>query len=125
METKRKNEFFQEMNLSKSEIETFEKYVSIIEKAQKNSVEFINTDVLAFTPGALLVVAVAKFAYDVYQDYGAVAVDPREFQMHFKGIIKELNELENMDLDSPSLDIYTRLRKDLILAKKDFRITKK
>lgn len=118
MENECKNDFFKDMKLSRQEIETFEKYVTTIEKAQKNGVEFLNADVLAFTPAALLVVAVAKFAYDVYQDYGTIAADPHDFQVHFKSIIKELSALESMDQDSPSLDTYARLRKDLICAKK-------
>lgn len=118
MENEKRLNFFKDMKLTKNEIQTFEKYVGVMERAQKNSVEFINSEALAFTPAALLVVAVAKFVYDVYQDYGAVATDPREFQTHFKSIIKDLNRLEELDGDVPSLDVYARLRKTLIAAKK-------
>jgi hypothetical protein len=118
METTNRQEFFKEMNLTKSEINTFEKYVTLIESAQKNGVEFLNSEVLAFTPAALLVVAVAKFAYDVYQDYGVIARDPKDFAVHFKNIIKELSKLEDLDDDAPSLDTYARLRQDLLIAKK-------
>ena len=115
----RNPDFIKGMNLSKVEIETFERYVDLIEKAQKNSVEFFNDkERLAFTPAALLVVAVAKFAYDVYQDYGVVARTPAEFQVHFKKVIQELCEIEAMSEEgAPNLDTYAKLRKDLLDAK--------
>ncbi len=117
----RNPEFIKGMNLSKAEIDTFERYVDLIEKAEKNSVAFFHdADQLAFTPAALLVVAVAKFAYDVYQDYGHSVVNASDFQAHFKGVIKELCRIEEMsDKGAPSLDTFAQLRKDLLEAKKN------
>lgn len=112
--------FMKSMNLSSEEISTFEKYVNLIERAEKNSVDFFkDKDTLAFTPAALLVVAVAKFAYDVYQDYGRIAADPADFQVHFKRVIKQLHQFESASDNAPSLDSYAIMRQELLVAKKE------
>src|SRR5438128_6314918 len=106
-------DFIRGMNLTKEEIETLERHLDILERANKNSAEFLSSGQARFTPVALLVVAVAKFVYDVYQDYGAMARDPREFQDQFKRIVKELRRIEDAGDDLPGLDVYARLRADL------------
>lgn len=111
--------FVRDMKLTQRELDVVDRYVGIIEQATKNKLDFIGGGTVAWTPGALLVVAVAKFAYDVYQDYGKVAVSREEFQSHFKSIAKELSALEAAGEDSLSLDTFSRLRNDLLLSKKD------
>jgi hypothetical protein len=112
--------FIEKMNLSREEIATFEKYVDMMENAEKNGIKFMNDpSVLAFTPGALLFVAVAKFVYDVYQDYGAIAANPTDLQVNFKQIIKQLHVLENATEDAPSMDAYSAMRREIMSAKKN------
>lgn len=113
----RQTDFIKGMNLTKGEIDTVERYMGLIEQADKNKLEFLNSNQVAFTPAALLVVAVAKFAYDVYQDYGSVAVDPDTFQQQFKLIAQELHRIECVSDDLPGLDVYASLREELIAAK--------
>ena len=69
---------------------------------------------MAFTPGALLVVAVADFAYELYKDYhkGSSFTD-EEFAVEFKNVARELAELEARGEVAPSLDVYARFRRDL------------
>lgn len=110
--------FIKTMNLSREELDTVERYMGLIEQANKNSLEFLGSERIKFTPAALLVVAVAKFAYDVYQDYGKVAMEPTDFQRQFKRIAQELHRLESVSDDLPRLDIYARLREELIAARK-------
>lgn len=111
-------DFIKGLNLNKEEIATLERFVDLVEKAQKDRFQFFRGQEVAFTPGALLAVAVAKFVYDVYQDYGRVAVDITTFQKHFKEVIGELREIEEMTGESGSLDTYSKLRKDLGSIKK-------
>lgn len=109
---------FSTMKLSPMEISALDRHVSLIEQANKNRLDFLRSDAVAFTPGALLAVAVARFAYQVYQDYGRVAMSPEDIQSHFKDVARELAELEAGGEDSLSLDIYSRFRRDLVAAKK-------
>jgi hypothetical protein len=109
--------FISGMRLTQAEVAALDRYVSMIEQAEKNRLGFINSGQVAFTPGALLAIAVAKFVYEVYQDYGKVALGPEEFQRHFKTIARELAELESMGEESLSLDVYARLRKELMAAR--------
>ncbi len=118
MSNLRNPEFIKGMNLNREEIATFEKYISLLEKAEKNPMDFLGGRELAFTPGALLVVAVARFAYQVYRDYGALSVNTAEFQVQFRDVIRKLTEIESMAEDFPSLDIYARLREDLASIRK-------
>ncbi len=115
-----KPDFIRNMRLSRQELDVVDRYVGIIEQATKSRLDFIRDGggQVAWTPGALLVVAVAKFAYDVYQDYGKVAVSPDDFQLHFKSIARELAALEQAGEDSVGLDTFARLRADLLDAKK-------
>jgi hypothetical protein len=117
----KKAEFFSTMNLTPQEIQTFEKYVNLIEKAEKNGVNFVHeSELKAFTPAGLLVVAVARFVYDVVRDYGGFLIDQEQpdFQLIMKGIIKELGNIENSDGDAPSLDVFASVRRDLALSRK-------
>lgn len=113
--------FVQGMRLTPREIDVLERHVGMIEQAAKNRMDFLKGDVVAFTPGALLAVAVARFAYEVYRDYGSVALRPEDLQMHFKSIAQELVELETNGEEALSLDVYARLRRDLVAAKKTSR----
>jgi hypothetical protein len=110
--------FFKGMKLTQAEISILDRYVGIIEQAQKNRVDFYRSGTVAFTPGAMLVIAVAKFVYDVYQDYGSIAITPEDIQRQFKSIAKELAELESRGTDAPSADIYARFRQELLATKK-------
>ena len=118
MSNLRNPEFIKGMNLNRDEIATFEKYISLLEKAEKHPSEFLSGQALAFTPAALLVVAVAEFVYQVYRDYGSVAVNAAEFQVRFRDVIRKLNKLESMSEDYPSLDIYAQLREDIAALRK-------
>ena len=109
--------FVKGMKLTPSEIAVLDRYVNLIEQADKNPLEFVASNRVAFTPVAMLVIALAKFAYDVYQDYGKVAISPEELQMHFKSIAKKLADLESGGEESLSLDTYARLRRELVGAK--------
>lgn len=113
-----RSNFIEGMRLSPDEISALDRYVGIIEQATKNRVEFSNSGQVAFTPGALLVVAVAEFAYRVYRDYGQVALTPEDLQVHFKSVARELAELEAGVEESAGLDAFARLRKQLVAAKK-------
>jgi hypothetical protein len=109
------------MNLTREEIQTFEKYVNLIEQAEKNGISFIGeAQRQAFTPGALLAVAVARFVYDVVRDYGGfvIAQEQTDFQSAMKGIIKDLHEFDSSTEDAPTLDIFAKVRRDLAISKK-------
>lgn len=112
------SDFVTGMRLSSQEIDVLGKYVEMMEQATKDKLGFADSGAVAFTPGALLVVAVAKFVYDVYQDYGKVALSARDLQSHFKSVANELAELESVDKGSLSLDTYAKFRKDLMEAKR-------
>ena len=111
-------DFVQGMRLSPREIDVLERYVGVIEQATKNRMEFVKSELVAFTPGALLVVAVANFAYRVYQDYGSQALTPEDLQVHFKSVASELAELESRGDEALTLDTYARFRKELMAAKR-------
>ena len=113
--------FVSGMKLTQAEVDGLDRFVRTIEEATNNRLGFVNSDTVAFTPGALLAVAVAKFVYDVYQDYGVVAISREEFQAQFKSIAKELADLESAGEESLSLDTYARFRRDLAAAKKASR----
>ena len=106
--------FLKRMQLTKDEIAALDRYVGFIEQARKNPVDFIQGGSVAFTPGALLVVAVAHFAYELYKDYhkGSSFTD-EEFAVEFKNVARELAELEARGEVAPSLDVYARFRRDL------------
>lgn len=109
------------MRLTPAEVRALERYVGMIERASKSKLDFLGSGEVAFTPGAMLAVAVANFAYEVYKDYGHVALTPEDIQMHFKSVAKELAALEARGEDAPSLDIYARFRRDLMASKKSRR----
>lgn len=110
--------FVEGMRLTSREIDVLDKYVGMIEQATKSRVDFANSGQVAFTPGALLAVAVARFAYQVYRDYGSVALSPEEIQAEFKTIARELAELEAGGPEAMNLDTYARFRKDLMSSRK-------
>lgn len=122
-------DFIQEMNLSKEELDTFERYIDRIEKVAKNPVEFQNSisrgsDVM-FTPEAALALAVVKFAYDLYKDYQKSWLPVYEFrnvefESQVRNFIQEINRLESqLNTDAAGLDTYARLRKSVIDAKRN------
>lgn len=115
------SDFIEGMRLNAREIDALDRYVGLIEKAAKNRLDFVKSDEVAFTPGALLAVAVARFAYEVYQDYGSVALTPEDIQMHFKSIAQEMAELESMGEEALTLDRYAKFRRDLMAAKRSAR----
>ena len=118
------DQFVAEMNLSKQELDTFEKYINKIEKVAKNPVEFMSRgSMVFFTPEAVLAVAVVKFAYDLYKDYkkswleGIEVRDP-EFELQVKNFVQELNRVESQpDIEAAGLDTYARLRNSILSAK--------
>lgn len=116
-----RSSFIEGMKLTPQEIDALDRYVGVIEEAAKNRVDFARSDRVAFTPGAMLVVAVAEFAYRVYRDYGQVALTPEDLQVHFKSIARELAELEAGVEESVGIDAFARLRKQLVAAKKATR----
>jgi hypothetical protein len=119
--------FIADMNLSRDELETFEKYIDKLERAVKNPIEITKGGVM-FTPEAALVLAVAKFAYDLYKDYkkswlpALEEVRDLEFEQQVKSFIQDLNRLESQaDGEAASLDTYTKLRKSILTAKAALR----
>ena len=111
-------DFVKGMRLTDREITALERQLGVIEQAAKNRLDFVSSDTVAFTPGALLVVATAEFAYRVYQDYGRVALAPEELQRHLKDVATRLADLESSGDVALSLDLYTKLRHDLMGARK-------
>jgi hypothetical protein len=111
-------EFVRGMRLTQAEVDALDRYIGIIEQAAKNPVDFARSDAVAFTPGALLVVAVARFAYQVYCDYGKAAVTPQDIQFQWKEIAKELAEIESGGLDAVGLDTYAKLRRGLVASRR-------
>jgi hypothetical protein len=105
------------MRLTPAEIDVLDRYIGIIEQAAKNPVEFARSEVVAFTPVALLVVAVARFAYQVYCDYGKAMVTPEMIQTQWASIAKELVRIESAGVDALGIDSYAKLRKGLMAAK--------
>lgn len=107
-------DFFKGMKLTPEEIRTFEKYIDVIEDASKGGVNFLRSpEVLAWTPGALLVVAVAKFVYDVYQDYGVID-QTQDLQIAMNNMIDDLNALEKSGgKDAPNLKSFAKVRKEV------------
>jgi hypothetical protein len=110
-------EFVRGMRLTSAEVEVLGRYIDLIEKAAKNPVDFARSQAVAFTPGAMLVVAVAQFAYQVYCDYGKATVTPQDIQYQWKAIAKRLAEIEARGEGAVDVDTYARLRRGLLAAR--------
>jgi hypothetical protein len=113
------SEFVRGMRLTPAEVEVLDRYIAVIEKAAKNPVDFARSDVVAFTPVALLVVAVAQFAYQVYCDYGKAMVTPGDIQVQWKAIARRLAELDANGDAALGVDSYAKLRRGLMAARQD------
>lgn len=113
------DDFVRGMRLTAQEVEVLDRYINLMEQASKNPADFVRTEAAAFTPGALLVVAVARFAYQVYCDYGKAMVTPEMIQSQWKDIAKELAAIESRGEQALGLDSYARLRKGLLAAKRE------
>lgn len=118
MSTESNPNWIREIKLSRDEIATLEKYVNVIERADKSKVDFLSSgsSEFKFTPLAMLVLAVVRFVYDVYRDYGSKAFEQTEFPHVLKDVVQSLRKIESLSADNPSLDIYAKLRRDLAEA---------
>jgi hypothetical protein len=117
-------DFIKGMNLSREELESFEKFVDMVEKAEKNPVGFSKSDMVAFTPAAALGIAVAKFAYDAYMDYrhSWLTAPDQDFEFQVKELARGLHRVEiEANSDAPSFDTYAKLRKTLQDARKGLK----
>lgn len=112
------DQFVRGMQLTAAEIDVLSKYLDVMEQADKHPEEFLRSEAAAFTPGALLVVAVAEFAYRVYCDYGKAMVTPEMIQTQWKKIARELAAIESGGEAALGLGSYARMRKGLLAAKK-------
>lgn len=110
--------FVSGMQLTTAEIDLLSRYLDVMEQADKHPEEFLRSEAAAFTPGALLVVAVAEFAYRVYCDYGKAMVTPEMIQSQWKKIAKELASIEAGGEAALGVNSYARMRKGLLAAKK-------
>jgi hypothetical protein len=114
-------EFVKGMKLNKTELQSFEELIKQLELAAKDPVSFQNTGgTVAFTPGAALAVAVAKFAYDVYMDYRhSWLTTDKDFEKIFKNMIQDYTKLkQGKKLTAAKLDTITNLRKSVVKAQK-------
>lgn len=120
MEELETTDFFREMNLTRAEIATLERFIDLVEMVKKGDVRFFKGDGKVATDATVLYVEGANFLQDVYQIYAAEgsASVRKNLQNHFKDFINRLSRIEKMSDDSPALDTYTRIKRDLAIEKK-------
>jgi hypothetical protein len=54
--------FVHGMGLTEAEIDALDRYIGLMEQATKNPKDFARSEAVAFTPRAMLAIAVAEFA---------------------------------------------------------------
>jgi hypothetical protein len=114
-------EFIKGMKLTKAELKSFEELINQLELAAKDPVSFQRTGgSVAFTPGAALAIAVAKFAYDVYKDYkNSWIPGDKEFELIFKDMIQGYHKLKSgQKLSAAKLSAFSDMRKAVLKAQK-------
>jgi hypothetical protein len=110
--------FVHGMGLTEAEIDALDRYIGLMEQATKNPKDFARSEAVAFTPGAMLAIAVAEFAYRVYRDYGRGVVIQAQLQAEWRAIAQQLATLEEGGEEALGVDTYARLRKALAAAKR-------
>lgn len=126
---KKTKDFFAGTNLTKSELESFENLLEVLEKANAlNKAGEINMaqlenfpdfDNKAIPTWAVAAVAAAALVWDVYTHYtGDNNLRDRELKtkVRLENLVRTVHRVQIGEI-KPSLDIFTRLRENIIMVK--------
>lgn len=121
---KSRQKFLTDMNLSVSELDSFDNLLKVVDKASIANADGILDqavlDDLTDPTGplqncwAVAVVAAARLAWDVYTHYSEGIISNDDFQDRFHKMIKTVHQIDMQGAEKPSIRVISDLRRDML-----------